>query len=292
MTDVNNGNRPVDDNDEAQPDVHVGPASRGGVVPDDRVDWEAFHTKLAARAELSLARLRYPLVAVNATPESIIRLPIPATHRLVAARRPLVAAHGQRIRCRRDRARRRRPHVSEGNGRDCGDEQRRRSPTSPTGRRAAFESAAIGRNVSWTIDSTLPSGHRSVDPVRQGEAGPMTERQSSFIAAVAMAAMFSVGVAFGIALDHRVLHRRPTRPAFGEAGRSRGAVHDAAGHPRRQPAAVILTRQGREPSAPSMRSPAISRSLRSSVPSPIPFSVTSSKRRTRFVRRRGPECRR
>ena len=42
----------------------------------------------------------------------------------------------------------------------------------------------------------------------------MTERQSSLIAAVAMAAMFAVGVAFGIALDHRVLHRRP-RPAFG-----------------------------------------------------------------------------
>ena len=37
----------------------------------------------------------------------------------------------------------------------------------------------------------------------------MTDRQSSVIAAVAMAAMFAVGMAFGIALDHRVLHRRP-----------------------------------------------------------------------------------
>jgi hypothetical protein len=43
----------------------------------------------------------------------------------------------------------------------------------------------------------------------------MTDRQSSLIAAVAMAAMFAVGVAFGIALDHRVLHRRPPRPEFG-----------------------------------------------------------------------------
>ena len=43
----------------------------------------------------------------------------------------------------------------------------------------------------------------------------MTERQSSLIAAVAMAAMFAVGVAFGIALDHRVLHRRPPRSEFG-----------------------------------------------------------------------------
>jgi len=41
----------------------------------------------------------------------------------------------------------------------------------------------------------------------------MTDRQSSFIAAVTMGAMFAVGVAFGIALDHRVLHRR-ARVAF------------------------------------------------------------------------------
>ena len=50
----------------------------------------------------------------------------------------------------------------------------------------------------------------------------MTDRQSSFVAAVAMAAMFAVGVSFGIALDHRVLHRRPPRPSFGaDAGRPR-----------------------------------------------------------------------
>ena len=49
----------------------------------------------------------------------------------------------------------------------------------------------------------------------------MTDRQSSFIAAVAMAAMFAVGVAFGIALDHRVLHRRPPRPAFAGGERPR-----------------------------------------------------------------------
>jgi hypothetical protein len=43
----------------------------------------------------------------------------------------------------------------------------------------------------------------------------MTDRGSSFIAGIAMAAMFAVGVAFGIALDHRVLHRRPPGVAFG-----------------------------------------------------------------------------
>ena len=35
-----------------------------GLVPDDSVDWSAFHARLAMRAELSLARLRYPGVVV------------------------------------------------------------------------------------------------------------------------------------------------------------------------------------------------------------------------------------
>lgn len=52
----------------------------------------------------------------------------------------------------------------------------------------------------------------------------MTDRQSSFVAAVAMAAVFSVGIAFGIALDHRVLHRRPPRVGFGDGARPRGPV--------------------------------------------------------------------
>jgi len=50
----------------------------------------------------------------------------------------------------------------------------------------------------------------------------MTDRGSSFIAGIAMAAMFAVGVAFGIALDHRVLHRRPLHVAFaGDQDRAR-----------------------------------------------------------------------
>ena len=31
-----------------------------GRIPDDSIDWDAFHTRLAARAELSLARRRHP----------------------------------------------------------------------------------------------------------------------------------------------------------------------------------------------------------------------------------------
>ena len=42
----------------------------------------------------------------------------------------------------------------------------------------------------------------------------MTERQSIAVAVLAMAAVFAVGVALGIALDHRVLHQHPPRDAF------------------------------------------------------------------------------
>jgi hypothetical protein len=35
----------------------------GGVVPEDAVDWDAFHAQLSARAKLSLARLRHPQLA-------------------------------------------------------------------------------------------------------------------------------------------------------------------------------------------------------------------------------------
>ena len=37
----------------------------GRLVPDESVDWQAFHARLAARAELPLARLRYPHLAVE-----------------------------------------------------------------------------------------------------------------------------------------------------------------------------------------------------------------------------------
>lgn len=50
----------------------------------------------------------------------------------------------------------------------------------------------------------------------------MTDRQSSMIAAVAMGAMFAVGMAFGIALDHRILHRWPPGQGFGMERRAGG----------------------------------------------------------------------
>ena len=62
----------------------------------------------------------------------------------------------------------------------------------------------------------------------------MTDRQSSMIAAVAMAAMFAVGVAFGIALDHRVLHPRALGPRFG-AGPQPGPIFMPGAMPGRRP---------------------------------------------------------
>src|SRR4051812_38053682 len=37
-----------------------------GRVPEHHVDWDAFHARLSARAELTLARLRYPHLAHRA----------------------------------------------------------------------------------------------------------------------------------------------------------------------------------------------------------------------------------
>ena len=67
----------------------------------------------------------------------------------------------------------------------------------------------------------------------------MTDRQSSMVAAVTMAAMFAVGVAFGIALDHRVFHRRPSPETFIAERRAGGGPFLMAGgmpgHGRRPP---------------------------------------------------------
>lgn len=65
--DVNGPDRPTYDADD---DAALPYASllrqASGPVPDDRVDWGAFHKRLTARAELSLARRRYPRVAITA----------------------------------------------------------------------------------------------------------------------------------------------------------------------------------------------------------------------------------
>ena len=46
-----------------------------GRVPEDAIDWEAFHTRLSARAELSLARLRHPRLVVARVVTRVHELP-------------------------------------------------------------------------------------------------------------------------------------------------------------------------------------------------------------------------
>ena len=63
--------------------AHVAAVLRdaSGTVPYDRVDWDTFHRRLAARAELPLARLRHPYVVTVATRRRDRALPLrrPAT---------------------------------------------------------------------------------------------------------------------------------------------------------------------------------------------------------------------
>ena len=46
-----------------------------GAVPDHAVNWEAFHTRLSARAELSLARLRHPRPTLTVTTTHVHAFP-------------------------------------------------------------------------------------------------------------------------------------------------------------------------------------------------------------------------
>ena len=66
-------------------DLTVALRAASGTVPDEHVDWDAFHRRLSARAELSLARLRHPLTAVPA-PTGVVRtMPIRRAPRRVQA---------------------------------------------------------------------------------------------------------------------------------------------------------------------------------------------------------------
>jgi hypothetical protein len=126
-----------------------------GRVPDETVDWEAFHVRLAARADLSLARLRHPHVAGEPQKHQAgRRIPFPGTQwweyaarwsRLtisasIAAGIALVAV----IR------------LSPKGTTELGASAMVATNSDPAdGTRAAFESAVVGRSSTWTIDSAL-----------------------------------------------------------------------------------------------------------------------------------------
>jgi len=143
----------------------------GGVVPDDSVDWEAFHTRLAARAELSLARLRYPHLAVEAEVDQPARLlPLRTTRWWEHAARwsrltvsASVAAGIVLVMVVR---------MSPREATDVVSASLVATNTEQVDRtRAAFESAVVGRTGTWTIDTALmPSAADLLIPLGAGGA--------------------------------------------------------------------------------------------------------------------------
>ena len=126
-----------------------------GPVPYERVDWTEFHATLAARAELSLARLRYPYLAAHSTGRLVVALASDAPtltwwqyaarwSRLVVS--ASVAAGIALI------------MVVRSSPKETGETVVASAVAVPyqvEGTRAVFESAALGRGSNWTMDSAL-----------------------------------------------------------------------------------------------------------------------------------------
>lgn len=131
-----------------------------GPVPYEQVVWAEFHATLAARAELSLARLRHPHLAEGSPRRQVVALAkdVPAAlawwqyaarwSRLVVS--GSIAAGIALI------------LVVRSSPKEMGEAVVVASavqvPYQVEGTRAAFESAALGRGSKWTMDSAmLPS---------------------------------------------------------------------------------------------------------------------------------------
>jgi len=131
----------------------------GGHVPDENVDWETFHTRLAARAELPLARLRHPRCAVRVEKQSAVRqLPLCATTRWwehtarwsrLTVSASVAAGVALMLVVR----------TSPKEATEPSDTATSLVATTNVdqadGTRAAFESAVVGRTAGWTIDLAL-----------------------------------------------------------------------------------------------------------------------------------------
>ena len=141
-----------------------------GRVPENVVNWDAFHARLAARAEISLARLRYPQVAA---------------HRSGRPRRAGSLDHRRTVPWWEHAARWSRLVVAGSIAAGIGlimvvraspkevpdtviasaapnSEQTERQ-------RAAFESVALGRGTTWSIESVLlPSAADLLVPLGKG----------------------------------------------------------------------------------------------------------------------------
>jgi len=141
-----------------------------GPVPYERVDWDAFYARLAARAELSLARLRHPHLAppplVRATTPRAKTAPAALTWWQYTARwsrlivSASVAAGIALIIVVR---------VSPKESADAVVASAVPSTEQLDRTRAVFESAALGRGTRWTIESALlPSTAELLIPLGKG----------------------------------------------------------------------------------------------------------------------------
>jgi hypothetical protein len=126
-----------------------------GPVPYERVDWTEFHATLSARAELSLARLRHPHLAVDPPSRLVVALakdaPVLAWWQYAARWSRLVVsasvAAGIAL-----------VLVVRSSPKDMGETVVASAAPVPyqvEGTRAVFESAALGRGSNWTMDSAL-----------------------------------------------------------------------------------------------------------------------------------------
>jgi negative regulator of sigma E activity len=141
--------------------------SASGHVPDDNVDWEAFHIRLAARAELPLARLRHPHSIVQAeAPGPTRQMPL-----RVGTRWWEHAARWSRLTVSASVAASIALMIVV---RTSPKETASSSLVAATvdqvdGARAAFESAVVGHSAGWTIDSALmPSAADLLIPLGTG----------------------------------------------------------------------------------------------------------------------------
>ena len=126
-----------------------------------------------------------------------------------------------------------------------------------------------------------PSHHDRPPPhVRLGAGGrdPMTDRLAVALAVVTMSAMFAVGVASGIAIDHRLLHQPRRERAYGDMPARHGDRPGPPNRPMRTPGRALAPNGlGRDRSAPSTRSHATSTSRQRSVAPPTLSSARSSR---------------
>ena len=127
-----------------------------GPVPYEQVDWTEFHATLAARAELSLARLRHPHLVVRSPRRLVVQLAKDAPATLAwwqyAARWSRLVVGGSIA------AGTALVLVVRSSPKEMGEAVVASAAVVPyqvEGTRAVFESAALGRGSNWTMDSAL-----------------------------------------------------------------------------------------------------------------------------------------